>query len=143
MNRNIEVINDYLWSVNLQYIKSGYIEELKLMPGSEETTLSHVNLTNRGYIILDKSSKLYPALKRLFPIVMKMPMEELERIASKINNPEKLDALGDLYVNVAGWEIKRRCVLAEYQKNLPKPTFKDKINKFRKKVKKWLQSKQV
>ena len=142
MNQNIEVINDYLWGVNFQYIKSGYIGELKLMPGSDNA-LSHVNLTDKGCIILDRCSKLYPALKRLFPIVMKMPMEELERIASKINNPEKLDALGDLYVNVAGWEIKRRCALAEYQKSLPKPTFKDRIKNLRKKVKKWLQSKQV
>lgn len=136
MNKNIEVINEHCLGVNMQYVKSGYIGDMKLLPGKQ---IGNINLSGSGVIILDKDSKLYLALKIICPKVMQKTTEELQSTIDSVKNPEILDALEDLYVNVAGWEIKRRCVLAEYMESQPKPTFKDKITKFlRKKVKIWV-----
>ncbi len=136
MNRNIEVINEHLWAVNMQYVKAGYIDGMKLLPDKE---YDQINLGGSGVIIIDKGSKLYPALKELFPVVMQKPTEELQLLLDGVKNPELLDALDDLCVNVVGWEIKRRCIKAEYDASLPQPTFKDKIkNWIRKKVKIWV-----
>ena len=141
MNGNIEIINNYLWAVNSAYIKQGYIQELTPVP--EESENPYVSLTNDGIMILKKESELYPVLKKIIIKIMGYSDELLNYAVLKMRRASKPDAYEKLYLNVLEWELKRRCVLAEYQKNLPKPTFKDKINKFRKKVKKWLQSKQV
>lgn len=53
MNGNIEVINENLWAVNMQYVKEGYIEELQLIPN---TQIGQINLSNAGRIILDSGS---------------------------------------------------------------------------------------
>ena len=135
MNGNVEVINEHCWAVKMEYVKSGYIGEMKLMKGKKSEA---INLTDKGVIVINADSKLCPALKILFPKVMQKPTEELQSLIDNIKNPELLDALDDLYVNVAGWEIKRRCALADYLTSQPQPTFKDKIkNFFRKKVRKW------
>lgn len=134
MNRNIEVINEHLWAVNMQYVKAGYIGGMKLLPDKES---DQINLGSSGVIILDKNSKLYPALKEIFPVVMQKSTDELQSLLDSVKNPELLDAFDDLCVNVVGWEIKRRCVMADYLESLPQPTFNDKIKNFlRKKVKK-------
>lgn len=65
MNGNIEVINENLWAVNMQYVKEGYIEELQLIPN---TQIGQINLSNAGRIILDSGSRAYPALKKMFLI---------------------------------------------------------------------------
>lgn len=59
MNGNIEIINENLWAVNMQYVKEGYIEELQLIPN---TQIGQINLSNAGRIILDSGSRAYPAL---------------------------------------------------------------------------------
>lgn len=141
MNQNIEKIRENLYAVNLNYVKSGYIAEMQILPDAEKKT-GHVNLSNTGCVIIDKSSVLYPALKMLFVKVMDMPTKDLKTLAEQIEHTE-LDALENLYVNVAGWELKRRSVYAEYQKENPQPTFKNIIQKFiRKKVIEWHQFKQ-
>jgi hypothetical protein len=51
---------------------------------------------------------------------------------------KKPDTYEKMYLNVLGWEIKRRCVKADYLSSLPKQTFKDKLKTYiRKKVKIW------
>ena len=57
---------------------------------------------------------------------MQKSTDELQEIM-KMNKTDSLDGLCE---NVVGWEIKRRCVMAEYIKSLPKPTFKNKITKW-------------
>lgn len=129
MNRNIEVINENLWAVNMQYLKEGYIEELKLIPDVE---IGQINLSNTGKIILDSGARAYPALKKMFLIFMQKPTDELMETMKM----PKRDSLDGLCENVIGWELKRRCVKAEYMKNLTQSTFKNKFIKWiRKKVK--------
>lgn len=101
MNRNIEIINDNLWAVNMQYVEEGYIEELQIIPNAQ---IGQINLGSDGVIILDKSSKAYLALKQLFQIYMKKSTEELQEILKK----PKIDSLDELCENVIGWEIIRR-----------------------------------
>lgn len=135
MNRNIEVINENLWAVNMQYLKEGYIEELKLIPNTE---IGQINLSNTGKIILDSEARAYPALKKMFLVFMQKPTDELMEIMKM----PKRDSLDGLCENVVGWETKRRCVKAEYMKTHPQPTFRDKFIKWmRKKVKIWQESK--
>jgi|GEM_PF-986806 len=133
MNKNIEVINEHLWTVNMQYVKAGYIGGMKLLPDAK---VEHINLTNAGIIVIDNSSKLYPALKLLFTKAMIKTNDELQAILDSVKNPDLLNALDDLMINVVGWEIKRRCIRADYLQSLPQPTFIDKLKKWiRKKVK--------
>lgn len=133
MNKNIEVINEHLWAVNMQYVKAGYIKGLKLLP---DKVSEQISLTNAGIIIIDKSSKLYPALKLLFTKAMTKTADELQAILKMGNGLEPLDKADDLMINVVGWEIKRRCVRAEYLQSLSQPTFIDKFKIWiRKKVK--------
>ncbi len=133
MNKNIEVIMPELWATHSEWIKAGYIQELK--PISEEN-ISQLMLTNKGVLVLDKSSKLYPALKKLFPVVQKMEQEKLERIIEQNPNMENLDPLSDLWVNVVGWEMKRREVKQAYLIDNSKQTLKSRINNFWRKRKK-------
>lgn len=123
MNRNIEVINENLWAVNMQYLKEGYIEELKLIPDVE---IGQINLSNTGKILLDSGARAYPALKKMFLVFMQKPTDELMEIMKM----PKRDSLDGLCENVIGWELKRRCVKAEYMKNSPQLTFKDKFIKW-------------
>lgn len=139
MNRNIEVINENLWAVNMQYLKEGYIEELKLVPNTE---IGQINLSNTGKIILDSGARAYPALKKMFLIYMQKPADELVQIM----NMPKRDSLDGLCENVIGWELKRRITEIEYKTSQPETPFIQKIRvilqiKFlrwiRKKVEKW------
>jgi hypothetical protein len=124
MNKNIEVINEHLWAVNMQYVKAGYIKGLKLLP---DKVSEQISLTNAGIIITDKSSKLYPALKLLFTKAMTKTADELQAILKMGDGLEPLDKADDLMINVVGWEIKRRCVRAEYLQSLSQSTFMDKF----------------
>lgn len=133
MNKNIEVINEHLWAVNMQYVKAGYIKGLKLLP---DKVSEQISLTNVGIIAIDKSSKLYPVLKLLFTKAMTKTADELQAILKMGNGLELLDKADDLIINVVGWEIKRRCVSADYLQSLSQPTFIDKFKIWiRKKVK--------
>lgn len=135
MNQNIEIINANLWAVNMQYVKSGYVQELRLL----QPDYQQINLSKEGTIILDKGSRAYPALKKLFLICMDKSTEELEKIVKMQAN----DSLNGICQNVAGWEIKRRCVQAEYLKSHSRPDILNKIKQtIRKKVKQWHLSKQ-
>lgn len=139
MNGNIEVINENLWAVNMQYLKEGYIEELKLIPNTE---CGQINLSNTGKIILDSGARAYPALKKLFSTCMKKTNEELMKI---MNMPAE-DSVDELCKNIVGWELKRRVIEIEYKTSQPETPFLQKIKvklqiKFliwiRKKVEKW------
>lgn len=141
MNQNIEVINENLWAVNSSYIRMGYIQELTLLP--EQTDNPYASLTNEGIMILKKESEFYPILKKLLVKIMGHSDEQLTCAVQKMRKVSKPDAYEKMYLNVLEWEIKRRCVKAEHLSSQPKPTLKDKISYLRKKVKKWLQSKQV
>lgn len=140
MNGNIEVINENLWAVNMQYVKEGYIEELKFITTADKEKADQIYLSNTGIIILDSGAKAYPALKKLFLMFMQKSTDEL----LKIMKMPKSNSLDGLCENVVGWEIKRRCVMAEYMKTLPKQTFMNRLLQYvRKKVRKWHLFKQV
>lgn len=129
MNGNIEVINENLWAVNMQYVKEGYIEEMKLITTADKEKADQIYLSNTGRIILDSGAEIYPALKKLFLMFMQKSTDELQEIM-KMNKTDSLDGLCE---NVVGWEIKRRCVMAEYMKSQPKTALK---NKLKQKIKK-------
>ncbi len=65
--------------------------------------------------------------------------EQLNFALDKMRKVSEPDAYEKMYLNVLEWEIKRRCVKADYLSSQPKPTFKDKIIKWmiRKKVRIW------
>lgn len=132
MNGNIEVINENLWAVNMQYVKEGYIEEMKLITTADKEKADQIYLSNTGRIILDSGAEIYPALKKLFLMFMQKSTDELQEIM-KMNKTDSLDGLCE---NVVGWEIKRRCVMAEYMKSQPKTALK---NKLKQKIKKILE----
>lgn len=135
MNRNIEVINENLYAVNMQYVKAGYIAEMKIIPNTKG---GQINLSNTGKIILDKGAVGYPALKKLFLNCMKKTNEELIKI---MTIPAE-DSVDDLCKNVVGWELKRRSIEAEYEASKPNLTYRDRFIKWiRKKVNIWHQSK--
>lgn len=138
MNKNIEVINENLWVVNSAYIKMGYIQEL--VPLSEGITSEnpYASLTNDGILILKNESEFFPILKNLMQRIMNHSDEQLNFAVDKMRKVSEPDAYEKMYLNVLEWEMKRRCVKAEYLSSQPKPTFKDKIIMWiRKKVKKW------
>ena len=138
MNKNIEVINENLWVVNSAYIKMGYIHELVPLTEGITSENPYISLTNDGILILKKESEFYPILKNLMQRIMGHSDEQLTFAVDKMQKVSELDAYETMYLNVLEWEIKRRCVKAEYLSSQPKPTFKDKIIKWiRKKVKKW------
>ena len=111
MNRNIEVINENLWAVNMGYVESNFIQDLNLISGK---TTGHINLTDKGTLIIDKASKLYPAMERLLPDIMQKTTDELQSVIECVQHPEALDALDDLIVNLCGWELKRRSVREQW-----------------------------
>lgn len=132
MNRNIEVINENLLAVNIQYVKEGYVEELKFITTADKEKTDQIYLSNTGKIILDSGARAYPILKKMFLVFMQKPTDELMETMKM----PKRDSLDGLCENVIGWELKRRCVKAEYMKNLTQSTFKNKFIKWiRKKVK--------
>lgn len=133
MNKNIEIITPELWATYSEWIKAGYIQELKPIP---EKDISQIMLTDKGVLVIDKNSKLYPALKKLFPVVQKMEQEKLERIIEENSNMENLTPLDDLLVNVAGWELKRRMVKQTYLGEHSEATLKTRIKDFLRKAKK-------
>lgn len=114
----------------MQYVKEGYIEEPKFITTADKEKADQIYLSNTGIIILDSGAKAYPALKKLFLMFMQKSTDEL----LKIMKMPKSDSLDGLCENVVGWEIKRRCVMAEYMKSLPKATFKDKLEQKIKKL---------
>ena len=108
MNGNIEVVNENLWCVNQYHVQAGFIKELTLLPGTapdKEIFLTRKMLL-RGMVHTD---------------------EQLEYAQQKMQKVEKPDAYVKMYLNVLEWEIKRRCVKAEYIASLPKPTLLDKF----------------
>lgn len=121
MNKNIEVINENLLAVNIQYLNEGYIKEMKLISAMDET--EQIYLSNTGKIILDSSTRAYPALKKLFLMCMRKSTDELLEIIKK---PKK-DSLDGLCENVIGWELKRRCVMTEYVENTQTTVLKDRL----------------
>ena len=130
MNPHIEKINADLYAVNMQYVRNGYIAEIKMVPGHENKA-GQVNLSAEGRLLIDKSSKLYPALKKLFPIVMQMDGKKLSEIIQQNQNRE-LSPLGDLWVNVCGGELKRREQKALYERTHRKSLLQRIIEFFRK-----------
>lgn len=133
MNRNIEVINEHLWAVNREYVKAGYIKELTPIIGSDDIN-EYASLTDDGIMILNKRSELYPTLKLFIPKIMAYTDEVLLHCMEsvKVNVSDNYEKL---YLNVMEWEVKRRCVMAEYLKSHSKSTFKNRIIKS---IRKWV-----
>lgn len=143
MNKNIEVINENLWAVNQQYVKLGYIKELSTLPGMSPET-KPISLTEQGILVLNTVDPVYDITRKLLIRIMQHSDEQLQDAYEKMQKVKEPDAYERMYLNVLGWEIKRRCVKVEYIANLPRPTLKDKIkNIYRKKVNIWHLFKQL
>lgn len=137
MNKNIEVINEYLWAVNQEYVKMGMIQELVTLPGCSPE-LEDANLTNEGILILNKLSPVYDICKKMMIRIMQHTDEQLNHAYEKMNLIENPDSYESMYRGLIGWELKRRSVRQDFLNSNPEPTIWDKIiNYVRKKVKKW------
>lgn len=134
MNPNIEVIAPDLWAVNFQWVKAGWIKELQPIPDVELNSEKYASLKDDGTMVLNKESELYPILKQFMPKVMQHTDEELSIFNKALNQKIALDGYERLYLNVMEWEIKRRCIKQAYLLANPKPTLKEKIKKFLRKV---------
>lgn len=132
MNENIEVINECLWAVNMNYLKLDYIQELKLIKES-----GHINLTDQGVLVIDKSSKLFPAMKMLLPKLMEKRTDELQSILDASENAVISNSLDDLIINLCGWELKRRSVKNSYSPDI-KNNRMARFKAYWKKVIKWV-----
>lgn len=106
MNQNIEKLQKDLFAVKMEYVKNGYVRDIRILPG-EESTLGQIILSTNGKILLDKDSKLYPALKELFPEAMTLSSAELQKIIDE-GQGQILTGLDDLWFNIVGFELKRR-----------------------------------
>lgn len=134
MNGNIEVVNENLWCVNQHYVHAGYIKELTLLPG---TSLDkEIYLTNQGILVLNTAAPALKSQERCCCVLWGHTDEQLEYAWQKMQKVETPDAYANMYLNVLEWEIKRRCVKAEYIASLPKPTL---LDKFKSKAKKFLE----
>ena len=128
MNPNIEVIAPDLWAVNFQWVKEGWIKELRFVPDSK-CNCEYACLKDDGTMVINKGSEIYPILK-----LMQLTDSELKDSVQNLNNKAVLDGYERLYLNVMEWEIKRRCIKQAYLLNHPKSTLKEKIKKFLRKV---------
>lgn len=137
MNGNIEVINENLWAVNQHYVQAGYIKELTTLPG-KSPEIKSISLTDTGVLILNTADPAYDISRKLLLKIMEHSDEQLKFAYNKMHHIKNPDTYEKMYLNVLGWEIKRRCVKADYLSSLPKQTFKDKLKTYiRKKVKIW------
>lgn len=133
MNPNIEVITPDIWAVNFQWVKAGWIKELRFLSDAE-CSCEYACLKDDGVIVLNKGSEFYPMLKSFMLKIMQRTDIELNDSVQKMNNKVVLDGYERIYLNVMGWEIKRRCVKQAYLLANPKPTLKEKIEKILRKV---------
>lgn len=78
MNKNIEVINENLWAVNFELVKSGFIKEIRLV---DAANAQFACLTNKGRILLDKGHPIY---QRHLPLVL----EVMNLTDSQMDEPE-------------------------------------------------------
>lgn len=133
MNPNIEVIAPNLWAVNFQWVKAGWIKELQFVP-DVKCNCEYACLKDDGTMVINKDSEIYPILKKFMLKLMQRTDSELGIIAQNLKNKALLDNYERFYLNVMEWEMKRRCVKQAYLLGDPKPTLKEKIKKFLRKV---------
>ena len=133
MNPNIEVIAPNLWAVNFQWVKAGWIKELQFVPDAK-CNCEYACLKDDGTMVINKDSEIYPILKKFMLKLMQRTDSELGNIAQNLKNKALLDNYERFYLNVMEWEMKRRCVKQAYLLDDPKPTLKEKIKKFLRKV---------
>lgn len=133
MNPNIEVIAPDLWAVNFQWVKEGWIKELRFVHDAK-CNCEYACLKDDGTIVINKGSEFYPMLKSFMLKIMQHTDSELKNSVQNLNNKTVLDNYERFYLNVMEWEIKRRCVKQAYLLANPKPTLKEKIKKFLRKV---------
>ena len=124
MNPNIEVIAHDLWAVNFQWVKEGWIKELRFVPDAK-CNCEYACLKDDGTMVINKGSEFYPMLK-----IIQRTDSELKDSVQTLNNKAVLDGYERLYLNVMEWEIKRRCIKQAYLLNHPKSTLKEKIKKY-------------
>lgn len=139
MNQNIKIINPKLWIVNFNYVKMGYIQELKF-------TFTNANdamcLMDDGRLILNaalprhdqcvpyiqavmkvSTPKLYTqdgfmwVLKNMFPSLKNYTNLQLEQFIRQNN----LVALKSIYLDVCNWETQRRKLQKTFIKGKRKP----------------------
>lgn len=133
MNPNIEVIAPDLWAVNFQWVKEGWIKELRFVPDAK-CNCEYACLKDDGTMVINKGSDFYPMLKSFMLKIMQRTDSELNDSVQNLNNKAVLDNYERFYLNVMEWEIKRRCVKQAYLLANPKPTLKEKIKKILRKV---------
>jgi hypothetical protein len=141
MNKNIEVINPYLWGVNYHHLK--FIKELTYQDNSPGALEKPASLTNDGIIVLNKSHEMYPTLKQFFPKIMESTDEELLYKIKYMKDKDR-DGYDRVYKYCLDAEAKRRFLEKEFQKqNKGKPLIRKILNFLRlnnkKGVKSWHQ----
>lgn len=133
MNPNIEVIAPDLWAVNFQWVKEGWIKELRFVHDAK-CNCEYACLKDDGTIVINKGSEFYPMPKSFLLKIMERTDSELKDSVQNLNNKAVLDNYERFYLNVMELEIKRRCIKQAYLLANSKPTLKEKIKKILQKV---------
>ena len=138
MNKNIEVINPYLWGVNYHYLK--FMKEF----ANHNISFEALNdepafLSHDGIIVLNKSHEIYPTLKQFFPKIMENTDEELLNKIEIMKDKDR-DGYDRVYKFCLDAEAKRRMLEKEFQKqNKGKPLIRKILNflRFNNKKDRW------
>lgn len=107
MNKNVEVINKYLWAVRFNYLD--YIEEISIkadptIPIEEEPG----RIADGGLLILNKDHKGYLVSKDIFIKLMKKSDKQIMR---EVKNADQINGKNDfqvIYSAMLQVEIERR-----------------------------------
>lgn len=134
MNKNISIINEYLYLVNFDYIDFGYIKELSFI---DTKICDFVCITNDGVIVLNSNDKYsnvaIPILKQLMILLdneldtetgyMKC-LRGLVRDSSDWSDEMLIEVVGmktiedfkESYLALCKWEMRRRQNFIKFKK---------------------------
>lgn len=140
MNQNIKIITPKLWAVNFNFVKMGYIQELRFTVTNANDVMC---LMDDGRLILNSALPRYDqcvpyiqavmkvstpklhtqdgflwVLKNMFPCLKNYTSLQMEQFIQQNN----LGALKSIYLDVCNWETQRR--------KLQKTFIKDKTTPF-------------
>lgn len=113
MNRNIEVINQNLWSVDFNIIR--YISELNYLGDFDSAHLKIATYTNDGKIVLNKCHEAFNELKQMLLRFMTNSDQELQSKIRLLRSKER-DPFEEFYMFALDLEAQRRTISKEYAK---------------------------
>lgn len=74
MNRNIKVLNKFLWAVNFNFVLNGYIKEIVLYDTKPNDVVS---LANNGVIIINTECSYFEIKKEMLEYVMTLSDDDI------------------------------------------------------------------